>query len=79
MDNRSLDSFKDSETPKAEPTVRIKRISSNSSSANNINGFKEISDKIDALQRAISRLTYQVTKALEERHNVALRTREGQW
>jgi hypothetical protein len=81
MDNRngSLDSFKDSETPKAKPTVRIKRISPNSSSANNINGLKEISDKIDALQRAVSHLTYQVTKVLEEWHNAAIRAREGRW
>jgi hypothetical protein len=86
MDNRnsSLDSFKDSETPKAKSTVSIERTSPNSLSANNINKLKkisdkEISDKIDALQRAVSRLTYQVAKALEERHNAAMRAREGRW
>jgi hypothetical protein len=70
------DSFKHNETSRPKPTIKIKRINCTNPNLTN-NGLKEISDEINALQRAVCRLTYLVSKSLEEQHYAAILKRES--
>jgi hypothetical protein len=77
MNNFADESIKHSETStkqrpnKPKPTIRIERIPIRSAST------KDISDKVDALQRSVARLTALVSQSLEERHYTALREKGG--